>query len=138
MQTNLYVDNIITGCDTEDAASAYYKEAQAIMASERFNLHSWSSNSNKLTANAVQDKTADDHSTVNVLGLHWDPTTDLQSLVSKPFFLTNNHLATKRQVLQATSPLGIYFSNCCSSQDLHTNIVATSVADLGFFKGGFC
>ena len=70
MQTNLYVNNITTGCDTEDAASAYYKEARAITANGRFNLRSWSSNGNKLTANAVQDKAADDHNTVNVLGLH--------------------------------------------------------------------
>ena len=110
MQTSFYVDNIITGCDTEDAAADYYTEARTIMSSGMFNLRSWSSNSNKLKANAVQDKTADDHNTVNVLGLHWDPTTDLLSLVAKPFLLTNNHLVTKRQVLQATSeifdPLG--------------------------------
>ena len=69
MQINLYVDNIITGCDTEDAAADYYKEARAIMTSGMFNLHRWSSNSSRLQANAVQDNTASAHSTVNVLGL---------------------------------------------------------------------
>ncbi|XP_065911194.1 uncharacterized protein [Dysidea avara] len=105
MQISLYVDNIITGCDTEDAAVDYYKQARAIMCSGMFNLRSWSSNSNKLMTNAVQDKTADDHNTVNVLGLQWDPTNDLLSLVAKPFLLTNNHLITKRQVLQAASKI---------------------------------
>jgi len=40
MQINLYVENIITGCDTEGAAAAYYKEARAIMSSGMFNLRS--------------------------------------------------------------------------------------------------
>ena len=110
MQINLYVDNLITGCDTENAAADYYKEARAIMSSGKFNLRSWSSNSNRLMANAIQDNAADGHNTVNILGLRWDPTTDLLSLVAKPFILTNNHLVTKREVLQATAkifdPLG--------------------------------
>jgi len=110
MQVNLYVDNVITGCDTEDSAIDYYNQARDIMSSGMFNLRSWSSNSGKLQAKAVQDNTANDRSIVNVLGLHWDPTTDLLSLVAKPFLLTNNHLVTKREVLQATSrifdPLG--------------------------------
>jgi len=79
MQISLYMDNIITGCDTEDAAVAYYKDSRATMSSGMFNLRSWSSNSNKVTANAVQDKVADDHNTVNVLGLRWNPSTDLLS-----------------------------------------------------------
>ena len=81
------------------------KQARAIMCSGMFNLRSWSCNSNKLMTNAVQDKTADDHNTVNVLGLRWDPTNDLLSLVTKPFLLTSNHLIMKRQVLQATSKI---------------------------------
>ena len=72
MQINLYVDNLITGCDTENAAADYYKEARAIMSSGKFNLRSWSSNSNRLIANAIQDHAADDHNTVNILGLRWD------------------------------------------------------------------
>ena len=107
---NLYIDNVITGCDTEDAAADYYKETPAIMSSGMFNLRRWSSNSSRLQANAVQDNTANVHSTVNVLGLRWDPSTNLLSLVAKPFLLTNSHLATNREVLQATSriinPLG--------------------------------
>ena len=69
MQSNLYVDNIITGCDTEGAAIDYYKEARAIRSSAQFNLRSQSSNSNVLKASAVQYNTADDHNNVNILGL---------------------------------------------------------------------
>ena len=107
MQISLYVDNIITGCDTVDTVAAYYKEARAVISSGMFNLRSWSSNNNKVTANT---KVADDHNTVNVLSLRWNLSTDLLSLISKPYLLTSTHLITKRQVLQATSqvfdPLG--------------------------------
>ena len=110
MQLNFYVDNIITGYDTESAAVDYYKTARAIMSSAKFNLRSWSSNSNELMAKAVQDSTADDHNIVNVLGLHWNPTTDVLSVVTKPFLPACNHLVTKTEVLQVTSrifdPLG--------------------------------
>ena len=110
MQSNVYVDNIITGCDTEGAAIDYYKEARAIMSSTQFNPRSWSANSNALKASAVQDNTRDDHNILNILGMRWNPTTDLLSLVAKPFILTYNHLVTKREVLQATAkifdPLG--------------------------------
>ena len=80
------------------------------MSSGMFNLRSWSSNSNRLKVNAVQDNITNNYSTVNVLGLRLDPTTDLLSLVAKPYFLTNNHLVTKKELLQATlrifDPLG--------------------------------
>ena len=69
MQSNLYVDNIITGCYTKGAAIDYYKEARAIMSSAQFNLCSWPYNSIAPKASAVQDNTVDDHSTVNILGL---------------------------------------------------------------------
>ena len=67
MQINLYIDNVITGCDKENAATDYYREAQVIIPSEMFNLHSWSCNSSRLHANAVQDNTTNDHSTVSPL-----------------------------------------------------------------------
>ena len=45
MKRNLYVDNVISGCDQELEALAYYKEARSIMNEAHFNLRSWSSNS---------------------------------------------------------------------------------------------
>ena len=50
MQSNLYVDNIISACETDKAAVHYYREARAIMSSPRFNLRIWSSNSSELNA----------------------------------------------------------------------------------------
>lgn len=72
MLSNLYVDNIISGCDTESAVVNYYQEAGATM---RLNLHSWFSNSTELTIAAIKD-TAEKALSVNVLGLCWTPTSD--------------------------------------------------------------
>ena len=69
MQSNLYVDNVISGCNSEQTAVNYYREARSIMSSARFNLLSWSSNSTALKAIAIQDNTADTNMVVNVLGL---------------------------------------------------------------------
>ena len=48
MKNNLYVDNIIPGCHSEEAILHYYKEAKSIMSEANFNLHSWASNSQQL------------------------------------------------------------------------------------------
>ena len=74
MLTNLYVDNIVTGCNSEDAL-LYYNTARSIMKDAQFNLRSWASNSRKLTSQAAQDNVNDSNSTVNVLGLQWDTQT---------------------------------------------------------------
>ena len=106
MLSNLYVDNIILGCDTEQATVNYYRTARAIMCDAQLNLHSWSSNSAELTAAAVKDNTAERALSVNVLG----PTSDKLHLATKPHILPHDHLVTKREVLQGISkifdPLG--------------------------------
>ena len=103
IQSNLYVNNIISGCETDKAAVNYYREARAIMSSARFNLRSWSSNSTELNEIATQDNVADDSSLVNVLGLRWNPTTDELIIATKPSVLAHDHLVTKREVLQDLS-----------------------------------
>ena len=110
MQANLYVDNVISGCDTEQEAVQYYEEARAIMSSANFNLRSWSSNSVELKAIATQESTSDDSSSVNILGLRWNPTTDEISLAAKSSISAYDNLITKREVLRDLSkifdPLG--------------------------------
>ena len=110
MLSNLYVDNIISGCDTEQAAVAYYRQARTIIGEARLNLRSWSSNSAELTAAATKDNTAEGALSVNVLGLRWNPTSDILHLAEKPSILAYDHLVTKQEVLQDLSkifdPLG--------------------------------
>ena len=67
MCSNLYVDNVITGCNKEQDVVNYYREARAIMCDAKLNLRSWSSNSVALTTIATTDNTAEEASSVNVL-----------------------------------------------------------------------
>ena len=110
MLSNLYVDNVISGCNTEQEVLHYYKESRTIMSSAKFNLRSWASNCAELKIVASQEGTADDNTTVNILGLRWNPNTDEISLASKPSILPYEDLITKREVLQDISkifdPLG--------------------------------
>ena len=88
--SNLYVDNIITGCDSEQVSLDYYRQARAIMDDARLNLRSWSSNSTELTTAAVKDNTAENALSVNVLGLCWSPESDKLYLAAKPSILTHD------------------------------------------------
>ena len=45
---NLYADNIISGCSSEEATAQYYQQARQIMKEAKFNLRSWASNSSVL------------------------------------------------------------------------------------------
>lgn len=112
MKENLYVGNVISGCDQEPEALAYYKEARSIMNEAHFNLCSWSSNSSLLRDQAAKDGTADTKEIVNILGLKWDPSTDIIFLTSsKDESARRVRLVTKRNILQVSSkvndPLGL-------------------------------
>ena len=69
MRNNLYVDNIISGCQSEEDVILYYKDAKHIMSEANFNLRSWASNSQKLQALAKTDGILDSNTSVNLLGL---------------------------------------------------------------------
>jgi len=50
IERNLYVDNIVSGCSSEEDAICYFKEARAMMLEANFNLRSWASNSPSSTS----------------------------------------------------------------------------------------
>ena len=83
MLANLYMDNIVSGCQSEQEAVEYYHNACSIMTEANLNLRSWASNSTSLTEQASMDKVVDSNNPVNVLGLQWDPQADKFSLTSK-------------------------------------------------------
>ena len=66
---NLYVDNILSGCSTEEGSLVYYTEAKHILSEVNFNLWSLASNSDQLCAAAKKNKVADMNERINVLGL---------------------------------------------------------------------
>jgi len=77
IKQNIYVDNILSGCDTEVEIMQYYAQAREIMGKAKFNLQSWSSNSQNLQNLLDQEKTGDYHTTVGILGLRWNTATDV-------------------------------------------------------------
>ena len=110
MKQNIYVDNILSGCDTEAKLMEYYTQAREIMGKAKFNLRAWSSNSCNLQSLVNNEKTGDPNTTVGILGIRWNTTTDTLSLTPKQL-TTSTALLTKRDVLQTSSliydPLGL-------------------------------
>ena len=106
---NLYVDNVLTGCAIEAEAIDYYTRARSILDKAKFNLRSWSSNSEKVRQSAQRDNVADENDTIKVLGLLWHTPSDTISLASK--ITVDQHSITKRTILQNSSaifdPLGL-------------------------------
>ena len=109
MRDNIYVDNILSGCNTEEELLAYYSQSRDLMNQAKFNLRSWSTNSKQLQEVTRQDNTSDPNTTVGILGLRWNTTTDMLSLSTRKLPAINTSV-TKREILQASSqifdPLG--------------------------------
>ena len=110
IKCNLYVDNVISGCQSENEILHYYAEARAVMSDAHFNLRSWASNSQQLQSRAQLDEVLDTDTTVNVLGMKWNTCTDTLSLSQCQILNTHSSIVTKRNILQGAAkqydPLG--------------------------------
>ena len=111
MNTNLYVDNLISGCDSEQQVIDYYVQSRSIMYKANFNLRSWSTNSHKLCAITKKEHTNDPNTCVNLLGLRWNTQNDTICLTPRSFPSLTSSLVTKREILrdsaQIYDPLGL-------------------------------
>ena len=112
IQSNLYVDNIVTGCKTESQAIHYFQEARAMMSSAGFNLRAWASNCEYLNTKAQENGVASVSQLTNILGLQWNTATNYLSLVQKlTSVVIDKSFTTEREVLKEASklfdPLGI-------------------------------
>ena len=106
MKSNLYVDNLISGCDSEQQLMDYYIQSRSIMNQAKFNLRSWSSNSQQLQTNAESDQTSDCRTCVNLLGLCWNTLDNTLGFILKLFpSLTLSPLATKREILRDSTQI---------------------------------
>ena len=106
----LYVDNLLSGVQTEAEATAYFKKAREIMQAGHFVLRQWSTNSPRLRK-LINIHDLQTKSDINpVLGLLWNSSTDSISFQSKCFDSSSDVL-TKRKVLSLASqlfdPLGL-------------------------------
>ena len=82
MLKNLYVDNLISGGTTEENVIQYFREARDI-SKENFNLMSWASNSPEQQIIVQKENFADACQVVNLLGLHWNTSSDKVSFITK-------------------------------------------------------
>ena len=95
MKINLYVDNLISGCNSEKEALDYYEQARSMLCEAKFNLRLSSSNSCLLHAVTSKDQTNDPNERVNLLGLRWHTLNDTLSFVLKKFqSLSSSQLVT--------------------------------------------
>ena len=110
LQNNIYVDNVISGTETEVDAISYYTEYVKLLQSAGFKLRSWNTNNANLKALAVQDNNDDSDSEVKTLGMRWQPETDKLMFPKKPQFI-QSQVCTKRDIVKCAAtffdPLGI-------------------------------
>ena len=99
------MDNIISGCETEQQAIQYFEEARSIMSCTEFNLRALASNCTSLNRMAQEHKIASNSHLTNVLGLQWNTTTDQLLIALKRIHTTDKQLTTKCRVLQDASKL---------------------------------
>ena len=105
IQANLYVDNIVSGCETEQQAMQHFEEARSLMSSAGFNLRGWASNCKSLNRKAQKVGIANGSHLANILGLQWNITTDHLSLMPKVNITMDQPMITKREVLKDTLKL---------------------------------
>ena len=101
---NLYVDNIVSGCPSEEAALKYFNESRSILGSAGFNLCSWSSNCNRLQHVASHHKVAEPSNPVKILEMYWNTESDVIYLSSN-IDTTFPPTTTKREVLKWSSSI---------------------------------
>lgn len=110
MKTDIYVDNLVSGVDTQNDALQYFHQARHLMSPVGFNLRTWTSNSPNVRSLTAQQGLQDKDAETKVLGLHWNPTTDTLTYQQNKSITPENNLTTKRDILRQSSkiydPLG--------------------------------
>ncbi|XP_055585057.1 uncharacterized protein LOC129737915 [Uranotaenia lowii] len=116
ISTDFYMDDLISGDQTDDAAINLRSEVQGILGSAGFELRKWASNSPAVLA-SIPEALRDDRSfldldsspSIKTLGLIWQPKSD--SFHFKSPDLIQSQQLTKRSVVsemaQLFDPLGI-------------------------------
>jgi hypothetical protein len=107
---NLYVDNLISGCETTEEALDYYSETNSVLKQAGLKLQSWGSNNSHLTGRANSEGVSDGSTFTEVLGINWDRKGDTLHLPNVQLSHLCHLQSTKREVLRGISavydPLG--------------------------------
>ena len=103
LNDKLYMDNLVTGVDTEQQALNYYYTARAIMKAGGFNLRQWLSNSDDLNRITEIEGTQTKSTTVSVLGQLWNAEMDTITFQKKSLVPSDSEKVTKRSVLSSVA-----------------------------------
>jgi hypothetical protein len=79
LKNDIYVDNLITGTNSQTEASQLYQSAKSIFNDISMNLREWITNNGHVNA-TIQSKERADSSGMKVLGHNWDITSDTISI----------------------------------------------------------
>ena len=111
IRRDIYVDNLITGAQTEMEAHKLYIEGKQVFSTASMNLREWASNSEELMK-LIPTQDRANISGIKVLGISWNLKNDQLSI---PGPSGNEKLcgaSTKREILQATAsiydPMGYF------------------------------
>nr|XP_034836272.1 uncharacterized protein LOC117992671 [Maniola hyperantus] len=114
LASDIYVDDVVTGCDTLDNALEVKSQIIQLFSLGQFQLRKWASNEPGLLSDLPPEDCLFDPKafsdgetpTLKVLGLKWDPATDAFLFEVK----SSNQLCTKRNILSELArifdPLG--------------------------------
>ena len=112
MLRSIYVDNVISGCDSRQEALNYYKSANEVMERAYLPLQSWGFCDRVIEEQLLPDGRLDESPVSKTLGLLWDRRDDtlhVQNVNLSPLY---QETATKRDVLKGVAsfydPLGMY------------------------------
>ena len=108
LQQSIYMDNVVSGTNTEAEAFQYYTSSRDMFNKASMNLRQWSSNCTSLNDQARSDDVYAEP-TVKVLGLTWNTETDTLTVpltkLCEEIRNTNTTKLTKRAALSLSSKL---------------------------------
>lgn len=108
---DFYVDDLLTGAESQKEAKELQKEITSLMKSGGFNIRKWTSNVPRMDQLKITQSIQlgeKNEGTRKTLGVHWCPTEDVLTYKAK---ISNSKKATKRNILSEIArifdPLGI-------------------------------
>ncbi len=100
LKDNIYVDNLITGTDSEHEAIQLYQCSKTIFQDASLNLREWLSNSNTVN-HLISERDRAKSETMTVLGYVWNSTADVMSMKSPTKMNMGSKHITKRKYLES-------------------------------------
>ena len=110
IRENISVDNVITGTDSVNDATKFYKESKQIFQNASMNLRDWMSNSQQVLKRIpTNDRSSEEK--IKVLGLKWYAKEDQISISFSSIAKTQPCLTKRivlKQIASVYDPLGLY------------------------------